>query len=113
MDRDLLNVRIQPWTERYRGFPSCFLKVAEKYGRTITACNTRYDKLRVERGQWTDVGLWTTEEDDLILAQISLHGKPVENGTWADVSEILTNRTVAAICTRACNLKRRLLSDPT
>ena len=38
MDRDLKAVRIQPHTERYRGFPSCFLKVAEKYGRTIKVC---------------------------------------------------------------------------
>ena len=108
MDRDLLAVRIQPHTERYRGSPSCFSEVAEKYGRTIKACSTRYYKLRTKRGQWTQEGLWTAAEDNLILAQIPLHGKPVENGTWADVSEILTNRTVPAIRTRACNLKRRL-----
>ena len=110
MDRDLLAVRIQPHTERYRDDPSCFSEVAKKYGRTIKACTTRYYNLRKrqgEIGQWTDVGLWTPEEDNLILAQIPLYGR-VADGTWVSVAEILTNRTVAAIRTRACNLKRQL-----
>ena len=105
MDRDLLAVRIQPHTERYRGSPSCFSEVAEKYGRTIRACITRYNKLRTKRGQWTDVGLWTPEEDNLILAQIPLYGR-VADGTWVSVAEILTNRTLAAIRVRAWNLRR-------
>ena len=105
MDQDLKAVRIQPHTERYRGSPSCFSEVAEKYGRTIRACITRYNKLRTKRGQWTDVGLWTPEEDNLILAQIPLYGR-VADGTWVSVAEILTNRTLAAIRVRAWNLRR-------
>ena len=88
MDRELLSVTIQPHTERYRGSPSCFSEVAEKYGRTIKACSTRYYKLRKrqgEIGQWTDVGLWTPEEDNLILAQIPLYGR-VADGTWVSVA---------------------------
>ena len=110
MDRELLAVRIQPHTERYRGSPSCFSEVAEKYGRTIRACTTRYYNLRKRQGEigfWTDVGLWTPEEDNLILAQIPLYGR-VAYGTWIQISEILTNRTLAAIRVRAFNLKRRL-----
>ena len=105
MDRDLLAVRIQPHTERYRGSPSCFSEVAEKYGRTIRACITRYNKLRTKRGQWTQEGLWTAAEDNLILAQIPLYGR-VEDGTWIEMSKILTARTVPAIRTRAYNLRR-------
>ena len=108
-DKDLLSVEIQPWTERYRGAPSCFSEVAAKYDRTISACFTRYYKLRGKlRGQWTQEGLWSREEDALILAQLPRGGGRVANGTWEHVSEILTDRTVAAICTRACNLKRQL-----
>ena len=80
-------------------------EVAKKYGRTIRACTTRYNKLRTKRGQWTDVGLWTPEEDNLILAQIPLYGR-VADGTWVSVAEILTNRTLAAIRVRAWNLRR-------
>ena len=105
MDRELLSVRIQPHTERYRGSPSCFSEVAEKYGRTIRACTTRYYKLRTKRGQWTQEGLWTAAEDNLILAQIPPYGR-VADGTWVSVAEILTNRTVAAIRVRAWNLRR-------
>ena len=110
MDRELLSVTIQPHTERYRGSPSCFSEVAAKYGRTINACITRYYNLRKRQGEigfWTDVGLWTPEEDNLIVAQIPLYGR-VAYGTWIQISEILTNRTLAAIRVRAFNLKRRL-----
>ena len=104
MDRDLMAVRVQAWHERKWGSPSCFLEVAEKYCRTIAACSCRYYKLR--KGS-THEGLWTPEEDDLILAEIPLQGR-VWPGKWIELSEILTHRTVPAIRVRAYNLKRRL-----
>ena len=105
MDRELLAVKIRPWTERFKPGPSCFSEVAEKFGRTIFACVTRYHALRTKRGPWTKIGLWTAEEDSLILAQIRGVDR-VEDGTWIDVSFYL-DRTVPAIRTRACNLRKR------
>ena len=58
----------------------------------------RYYNLRKRQGEiglWTQEGLWTTEEDNLIVAQIPLYGR-VAYGTWIQISEILTNRTLAA-----------------
>ena len=103
MDRDLMDVRVQAWHERKWGSPSCFLKVARKYGKSIAACSCRYYKLR--KGN-THEGLWTPEEDDLILAEIPLRQGRVADGTWIELSEILTHRTVSAIRTRASNLRR-------
>lgn len=121
MDRELLAVRVTPWDERHRGrggSRSGFTEVARKYGKTVQACQDRYNRLMRQHGhrggQWTEEGLWTEAEDGAIRRAIEEAGVgPVPHGTWPDLARVL-GRTLGAVRLRGWQLRRRLeTAEPT
>ena len=110
-DRALLAVKLTPHTERFTG-ASALREIGRKLGRSRLACVTRYERLMRERGHvpgrlWTEEGLWTKVEDDLIRCHLRAAGAAaVQPGTWGAVAGQL-GRTAAAVKTRACKLRRQ------
>ena len=106
-DRELLSIKLCPHTERHAGDGS-FARIAAKFGVTEQTTRDRYDRLARKAGhrggQWTDEGLWTREEDEAIRSAMAGHRR-VPNGTWPEVADAL-GRTLAAVRTRACALRR-------
>ncbi len=103
-DRLLLAAGLTPHTERWSG-ESRLRDVARELGRTETACCTRLNRLMKRAGhaggQWTVEGLWTPEEDAVILEQAA-SGQP----DWIATGRLL-GRTRAACAVRAYNLRKQ------
>ena len=99
-DAAVLAAKLTPHTERFKGPDpeQSLAAVAKRLGRTLIACRTRrYHLARKagERGLWTSVGLWTPAEDEIVLGYPPL--KPIAQ---------TLGRTLAAVRTRRCNLRR-------
>ena len=109
MDAALLAVELTPHTERFAG-RSGIREVAARLGKSRVACVSRLYRLMRARGhrpgdQWTTDGLWSPEEDQIILDCMEPSG-PVPPGTWPRVAADL-GRTTGAVRVRAFNLRRR------
>ena len=105
-DTVLLAAGITPWTERYvKG--GRLAAVAAQMGRSEQACCDRLNRLMKqaghEGGQWTDEGLWTPEEDDVIRVEMA---KGIGNAIWITVGAML-GRTNRACAVRAYNLRKQ------
>ena len=113
-DALLLDIRLTPHTERYQG-RSSLAEVAARIGVTETAAKSRYSLLKRkaghEGGQWTDDGLWTKREDDLIRSQLNPDAQRVPNGTW-DVIANRLGRTPEAVKQRAYKLRHDGTAGP-
>ena len=100
-DAVVMAARLTSHTERYAGpHPKESLAaVAARLGRTLLACQTRRDRLERKagrRGLWTTQGLWTPEEDKVVL---------LRDGPDSRIAKVL-GRTKDAVRTRRCKLKR-------
>ena len=100
-DAAILAAKLTPHTERFNGPDpkESLTAVAARLGRTVVACSTRRNRLERRRagrgGLWTTEGLWTPDEDELAMSDPPLQHVADELG-----------RTVAAVRTRRCNLRR-------
>lgn len=107
----LLACGLTPHTERHVG-DGHLARAAKALGRSVIACTSRYSRLMRQRGhtggQWTTVGLWTPEQDEVIRAH--LRPERVPPGTWQHVAELL-GRTPGAVSTRAVKLRKQLRRD--
>ena len=110
MDKKLLAAGLCPHTERYKWGSGRLRLVAEELGKTEKAAISRMKRLMQKHkhrpGLWTEEGLWSAAEDDVIRAAIRL-GMP----RWDLVAELL-GRTRGACNTRACNLRKRVEASP-
>ena len=100
-DAAILAAKLTPHTERFNGPDpkESLTDVAARLGRTVVACSTRRDRLERRagrRGLWTTEGLWTPAQDKIAMSDPPL--EPIANKL---------GRTLAAVRTRRCNLRRR------
>ena len=109
MDAALLTCSITRHDQRaYGKAPGGLADVAKKFNKTYQAAVDRYHHLRQARGLrglWTQAGLWTEAEDDVIRNHMPAPGERVPLGTWPEVALHL-GRTAASVRTRACYLRR-------
>ena len=99
-DAAILAAKLTPHTERFNGPDpkESLTAVAARLGRTAIACSTRRDRLERRagrRGLWTTVGLWAPDDDEIVMSDRPL--QPVADKL---------GRTLAAVRTRRCNLRR-------
>ena len=111
-DEAVLAVGLIPHTERCRAY-SRLRDLSKQIDRSYSAMMSRLRKLHRDRGhvagnQWTTVGLWTAEEDSVILGELdrAINPRRVARGTWDAVASQI-DRTPDAIKQRACQLRRR------
>lgn len=110
MDAALLGAGLAAHTERWRG-GGRLAAVARELGKSRTAAMSRLARLKRAQGrrpgqQWTSEGLWTAAEDAAIRECLKGAGRRVSNGVWRSLD--LPGRTVGAVATRACYLRRTL-----
>ena len=109
MDAMLLTCSITPHDQRAYGKAAGGLAdVAKKFNKTYQAAVDRYHHLRQARGLrglWTRIGLWSEVEDDVIRNHMAAPGERAPLGTWPEVALHL-GRTLGAVRTRACDLRR-------
>ena len=109
MDVALLNCSItrhDQWV--YGKAPGGLADVAKMFGKSYQSAADRYHRLRQRQGiggLWTEVGLWAPAEDHVIRNHMAAPGERVPLGTWPEVALHL-GRTLGAVRTRACNLRR-------
>ena len=105
MDAVLMAVKLTPHTERFAGGGGAFAELARRFGIAGGAVRDRYQRLVRAAGhqpgrQWTQEGLWTLEEDDVIR-----HHMHDDRPDWRSVAAML-GRTKGACSTRAVKLRK-------